>query len=87
MLFNIAKQRIINDIVPNDRYPERDDYIKKTINYLKNNRPNFIFNTFIHGDFHYANILWENNNISGVLDFEYSGGIEGTTYIIDNYID
>ena len=71
--FNIVKQRIINDIVPDDRYPERDDYIKKTINYLKNNRPNFIFNTFIHGDFHYANILWENNNISGILDFEYSG--------------
>lgn len=31
--FNIAKQRIINDIVPDDKYPERDDYIKKTINY------------------------------------------------------
>ena len=28
---------------------------------------------FIHGDFHYANILWENHHISAVLDFELSG--------------
>ena len=26
-------------------------------------------------------------NVPRTLDFEYSGGIEGTTYIIDNYID
>lgn len=28
---------------------------------------------FVHGDFHYANMLWENGNISCVLDFELSG--------------
>ena len=28
---------------------------------------------FCHGDFHYANILWENHHISGILDFELSG--------------
>lgn len=28
---------------------------------------------FTHGDFHYANILWENHHISAVLDFELSG--------------
>ena len=28
---------------------------------------------FIHGDFHYANILWEDHHISAVLDFELSG--------------
>lgn len=28
---------------------------------------------FTHGDFHYANILWQNRRISGVLDFELSG--------------
>ena len=28
---------------------------------------------FCHGDFHYANILWNNGHISGILDFELSG--------------
>ena len=28
---------------------------------------------FCHGDFHYANILWENRHISAILDFELSG--------------
>ena len=28
---------------------------------------------FCHGDFHYANLLWENHHISGILDFELSG--------------
>ncbi|MBR4888339.1 MAG: aminoglycoside phosphotransferase family protein [Clostridia bacterium] len=28
---------------------------------------------FCHGDFHYANILWENGRISGLLDFELAG--------------
>ena len=71
--FKIAKQRIINDIVPDDRYTERDNFIIKIITYLKDNHPIINYNTFIHGDFHYANILWENNEISGVIDFEYSG--------------
>lgn len=28
---------------------------------------------FCHGDFHYANILWEGHHISSILDFELSG--------------
>lgn len=28
---------------------------------------------FCHGDFHYANVLWYNHHISGILDFELSG--------------
>ncbi|MDE7261404.1 MAG: aminoglycoside phosphotransferase family protein [Oscillospiraceae bacterium] len=28
---------------------------------------------FIHGDFHYANILWRDGRISAVLDYELSG--------------
>ena len=29
--------------------------------------------SFCHGDFHYANILWEEHHISGILDFALSG--------------
>ena len=28
---------------------------------------------FCHGDFHYANLLWENHQISAILDFELAG--------------
>lgn len=28
---------------------------------------------FCHGDFHYANILWEDHHITSILDFELSG--------------
>ncbi|MBE5900314.1 MAG: aminoglycoside phosphotransferase family protein [Lachnospiraceae bacterium] len=28
---------------------------------------------FCHGDFHYANVLWENGHISAILDFELAG--------------
>ena len=28
---------------------------------------------FCHGDFHYANLLWQDGQISGILDFELSG--------------
>lgn len=28
---------------------------------------------FCHGDFHYANILWENQHICAILDFELAG--------------
>ena len=28
---------------------------------------------FIHGDCHYANILWDKNKVSGLLDYELSG--------------
>jgi Ser/Thr protein kinase RdoA (MazF antagonist) len=27
----------------------------------------------VHGDFHYANVLWNDKKISGILDFELSG--------------
>lgn len=28
---------------------------------------------FCHGDFHYANVLWQDHHISGILDFELAG--------------
>lgn len=73
--FKIAKQRIINDIPTLDNYPllNQENEIKIYIEYLKKNRCVIDEYCFIHGDFHYANILWNNQEITGVLDFEYSG--------------
>lgn len=71
--FRKAKQRIINDYPKIDNYKEFDEFIGKYIKYLCENKPEITYNTFIHGDFHYANILWDNDQINGVIDFEYSG--------------
>ena len=71
--FKGAKQRPINNIPTEDIYKEYDDFIKKYIKYLENNKININHNCFIHGDFHYANLLWKNDSISGIIDFEYSG--------------
>ena len=71
--FNIAKQRIINEIPKREDYPQIDNDIQQYITYLQRNKPIIEMNTFIHGDFHYANILWKKQEIVGILDFEYSG--------------
>lgn len=54
------------------------DYLKQyNIDFLseffENYKPNRITKCFCHGDFHYANILWQNKKISAVLDWELSG--------------
>jgi len=41
--------------------------------YLVSNQPRTIHKCFCHGDFHYANILWQDKHISAILDFELSG--------------
>lgn len=71
-MFAAAKQRSINDLPKEEKY-QNDSNIIIYINYLKENKPLIKFDTFIHGDFHYANILWYNEKINGVLDWEYSG--------------
>ena len=54
-----------------------DEILEKTgLLFLKEfykNPPKEEKKCFCHGDFHYANILWNNGHISGILDFELSG--------------
>jgi len=59
--------------IPSMTYFEENNLDIKIYKYLNNNKPELINYCFCHGDFHYANILWENKNISGILDFELSG--------------
>ena len=54
-------------------------------NYFKENNLQFVYKyliekapleknyCFCHGDFHYANVLWEDKHISAILDFELAG--------------
>ena len=54
------------------------DYLKEynidfIFDFLNNNKPKQINECFCHGDFHYANILWNNKKVSAVLDWELSG--------------
>lgn len=37
------------------------------------NKPKPGETVFCHGDFHYANMLWKDNHISAILDFELAG--------------
>jgi aminoglycoside phosphotransferase len=67
-LFQLSKKRDINNIPL-----KTDSTIEKYLEYLKNNIPKFNNDTFIHGDYHYANLLWDNYQVTGLLDLEYSG--------------
>ncbi len=41
--------------------------------YLESHQPKPVHRCFVHGDFHYANLLWQEEKISAVLDYELSG--------------
>ncbi len=41
--------------------------------YLQEHKPDIVSRCFCHGDFHYANLLWDKGHISAILDFELSG--------------
>lgn len=68
---NVKDRRFFH--VPPMSYFEDNNLDLSIYDYLNNNKPEKINYCFCHGDFHYANILWDNKNISGVLDFELSG--------------
>ncbi len=71
--FKIAKQRSINEVPLLEKYSKYNPEIVLFIDILNKEKPLIDYETFIHGDFHYANILWVDNKINVVLDWEYSG--------------
>lgn len=58
--------------IPDKEY-FRELGIEFVYDYLIPNQPQRINKCFCHGDFHYANILWQQKHISAILDFELSG--------------
>ena len=71
--FEVSKKRVINEIPSSSVYKNIDPFAQKVIDDLLDHPIQKEDNTFIHGDFHYANILWEKNDVSAILDLEYSG--------------
>ena len=71
--WKLAKIRDINDYPSTKIYKNLDDWDLNIIKYLKDTKPIINYDTFIHGDFHYGNILWDDYKITGILDWEYSG--------------
>lgn len=57
------------------KIPECLEYnsLKEICSWLVQNKPPDKQLCFIHGDHHYANLLWKDGEISGVLDWELSG--------------
>lgn len=57
--------------------PERERLagagLEDTWRWLSENRPRQERIGFCHGDFHYANLLWEKGRLSAILDFELAG--------------
>ncbi|MBR7177650.1 MAG: aminoglycoside phosphotransferase family protein, partial [Clostridia bacterium] len=59
--------------IPSVEYFQQNNLSLDVRNFLVENQPQTINKCFCHGDFHYANILWQDKQISGILDFELSG--------------
>lgn len=57
--------------------PQEEHFLKWQLEdaarYLKNHKPEGESRTFVHGDFHYANLLWEEGQLSAILDWELAG--------------
>ena len=53
-------------------YFEQKDLLD-VYSFLESHRPEPGEPCFVHGDFHYANVLWDGGQISAVLDYELSG--------------
>ncbi len=69
--FPTAPHRRFHDIPEAAWCRERN--LTEIHSWLLANQPAQHHTCFVHGDFHYANILWKEGHISGILDFELAG--------------
>jgi len=69
--FDSAPHRSYHQIPDRQYFGEIDLLV--VYDWLISNQPHNTNRCFIHGDFHYANILWKNGHINGILDFELAG--------------
>ncbi len=67
---NVKHRRFFD--LPQSDYLE-EHRLTEFAEFLSSHPPEGESRCFIHGDFHYANILWEDRRISAVLDYELSG--------------
>jgi len=47
--------------------------LQPVLKWLEGHIPERSKSVFVHGDYHYANVLWENDDISAILDWELCG--------------
>ena len=66
-----VKDRNVFHPRPETFYEENN--LMELFTFMEGHRPARVNRCFVHGDFHYANILWENWKISAVLDYELAG--------------
>ena len=66
-----VKRRRFFDLPPADRLEAGG--LTEYARFLSRCPPEGESRCFIHGDFHYANVLWREGRISAVLDYELSG--------------
>ncbi len=66
-----APRRRFHQIDTRDYYEKRG--LNEAYQFLLTHKPTEGHRCFIHGDFHYANLLWEDRHISAILDLELCG--------------
>ncbi len=71
--FPEAPHRAFHDIPTPEYCRDRGRNLESVRDWLLANQPAAQNRCFVHGDCHYANILWRDEHIAGILDFELAG--------------
>lgn len=66
-----TKHRKVFEILPPEHL--RALGLGNALRLVQANKPATSAHCFVHGDYHYANLLWQNGRLSAILDFELCG--------------